>query len=62
MRYIRKFFDITIDSMGIVMVPLCYLFSYMDPKEMVHGPHGDRTRWEYVKDMSDFGNKDQEDA
>ena len=43
------------------MVPVGFLFSYMDPKDLVHGPHGDRTRWEYVKSMIDW-NEEEEDA
>ena len=60
MRYLRLFFDRAIDALGIITLPLCYVFSLMDPKEMIHGPHGDRTRWEYVKSMADFGKKEDD--
>lgn len=51
--------DNIIRCFTIFLIPVGYLFSYMDPKTMVHGPDGDRTRWEYVKDIIDW---DQEET
>ena len=53
-RGIRFVCDTTIAFLTIFLVPIGYLFSYLDPKDMVHGPNNDRTRWEYVKIIIDW--------
>lgn len=47
-----------IRAITVFLIPVGYLFSYMDPKSLVHGPDGNRSRWDYVKDIVDW---DQEE-
>lgn len=60
LKFVRFFSDKFIACFTVFLVPVGYLFSYMDPKSLVQGPNGNRTRWEYVKDIVDWDQKDTE--